>query len=594
MVNRFRHLINNKNIVQGVMFLLLIGLCVFAESFGPILYNIEKVWDWKDAVTVICYASLYAGAFMAFMTLFNKYSYRILIVLLCVYSIFAYMNLLHYRALDTFFPLYMLKETQQLNGLSDSIISLIHWYDCFYLIPFLLFIVICVAMKDKVLIEFNWMRHLIFTSIALMIVLIPVLYLNKIKALEFGKWHSGICHSVKLSPSSTYQQFGLLPIISYQISAGRTQNISLSEEDSSFISNHIDTLLVRNKEYVKFGTSKQNVVIMLMESFNTNCINPQYMPTVYALCHEQTSLFFPKTRQLTHGGMSIGGQLMIMSGLHGLINTPFCASYPLNRYPSVARELEEQNDSTFSYTVVSSDKYFWRQNEVSRSLGFDSVFDKDDGMILRSSNGWADDAEVFNLASSVLPNDSIPFCCLIVPSNMHAPYSRNNMISCDVTFENIDDAEVYEYFRRARYLDEQVRKFIDVLKQKELYESTLIVITSDHQVPEKYCNASLKLALSEYIPVVYVNTGIDRNELNQRNAELVFCHSQVYPTILQLMGISPKNYFGLFPSMLDCNLAEEFDFDNLEYSDTSNKKLKAIYEVGEMIIRSGYFGTIVR
>ena len=92
--------------------------------------------------------------------------------------------------------------------------------------------------------------------------------------------------------------------------------------------------------------------------------------------------------------------------------------------------------------------------------------------------------------------------------------------------------------------------------------------------------------------MIFVNTGIDRNDLNGLNSELVFCHSQVYPTILQLLGICPKNYFGLFPSMLDCNSTKEFDFDNLEYSDTSNNKLKAIYEMGEMIIRSGYFGTI--
>lgn len=591
MANSVNRIFNNKKTVYGVLFFVVIGLCVFVESLGPVLYNLENVWDWKGAVSVICYAFLYSGVLMAFMTIFHKYSLKILMILVCVYSVFAYMNLLHYRGLDTYFPFYMLKETQQLNGLSDSIIGLMHWYDCLYLWPSI-FVVALYVVKDRVLMEFNWSRHIIYTSITLIIALLPVLYLNKIRGLEFGNWHSGVYFSVKLSPSLVYKKFGLFPIISYQISSEGTQNVSLSDEDRLIISNHIDTLLLKNKENIQTCSSKQNVVIMLMESFNTNCINPQYMPTVYELCHEQTSLFYPKTKQLTHGAMSIGGQLMIMSGLHGLINTPFCSSYPLNVYPSIAREVEEQYDSTYSYTVVSSDKYYWRQNEVSRSLGFDHVFDKDDGMTLRGSNGWADDSEVFSLASSVLPNDSIPFCCLIVPSNMHAPYSRNNIISCDVTFENIEDVEAYEYFRRAHYLDEQVRDFINVLKQKGLYESTLIVITSDHQVPEKYCNSSLKSALSEYIPVIFANTGIDRDDLVLRNSEIVFCHSQVYPTILQLMGICPKNYFGLFPSMLDITSTEEFDFENLDYSTTSNEKLREIYEMGEMIIKSGYFGKI--
>jgi phosphoglycerol transferase MdoB-like AlkP superfamily enzyme len=146
--------------------------------------------------------------------------------------------------------------------------------------------------------------------------------------------------------------------------------------------------------------------------------------------------------------------------------------------------------------------------------------------------------------------------------------------------------------RRARYADEQLTSFIQALKDKGLYDDTLIVVTSDHQVPSAYCSDAMRQELSPYIPAIFINTGSDWTEQNKRNKDVVFCHSQVYPTMLQLMGLRPEKYAGLFPPMTNIEATKEYDFDNCDYATTTDERLKRIYDLEELIIRSSYFGTM--
>ena len=252
--------------------------------------------------------------------------------------------------------------------------------------------------------------------------------------------------------------------------------------------------------------------------------------------------------------------------------------------------MKARYEDAYSYVVVSTDVYFWRQTEVSAAMGFDRVLGQKNGMKKCNKNGWADDMEVFQKALACIPSDGRAFCAVIVPSNMHSDYKFDNYIKCDAVFNDVPDKGCQEYFRRAKYLDDQVSTFIKGLKEKGLYEETLIVVTSDHQVPFKYCSHEMKSRLSPYFPTMFINTDQDWTEHNVKNKDIVFCHSQLYPTMLQLMGLHPQKYAGLFPSMIDIDATKEYDFEKCSYDATKNEHLKQIYYLEEKMIRSGYFG----
>ena len=115
------------------------------------------------------------------------------------------------------------------------------------------------------------------------------------------------------------------------------------------------------------------------------------------------------------------------------------------------------------------------------------------------------------------------------------------------------------------------------------------MVTSDHQIPWHYCSEFMCSTLSEYFPTAFINTGVCWEENRTANENMVFCHSQVYPTMLQLMGLKPTEYAGLFPPMTDIDASAEYDFDSCASDETASERLKLIYNLQEKMIRNGYF-----
>lgn len=589
-------MIFNPNIIRKVIrqiILIVTLLIAFAalEVMGPILQCMERGITEKYS-HLILYALFNAGIIFTILSVLYKYVYAGMLIITTVYGVFAYMNLLHYRALDSFFPFYMLTETQQLDGLSGSILGVIHWYDLFFLVILVVLWWALIRFR-KWNDTYRLSGHLSILAVIMLIVFCPIKNINKhIMGSGFGEWRSHVVSRCGFSPVECYTRYGLMSVIAYQLDNIQTSAKGLSQDEQLQIEKLISENISIYDETPITSDTKQNLVIILLESFNSSCISDQVMPVLDSLRQLSSSYYLPKVRQLTQGGASIGGQLVVMSGLHGLLNAPFCSACPYNIYPSVVRAQKEVYDSLYAYTVVSSDKYFWRQSEVSDALGFDALFDKFDAVPGGvNKHGWADDASMMKLAVDKIPKDGTPFISLIVTSDMHSPYTRDEAILFDATFPGVEDEILSEYMRRARRLDEQLGKFIAELKNIGVYKNTLIVITSDHQVPETYCSEAMNAWKSSYIPVLFVNAGEQWSDLNSQASQVVFCHSQLYPTMLKFVGVKPDKYVGMFPPMTDIERTLEYDFDHLEYTATSNEKLKMIYDLEEKMMLCGYFGT---
>ena len=572
-----------------ILFIALIAAFAAVEVLGPIFQCIERDVN-ANFERLVLYAFFNAGIVMSILSLLHKYVFAGMLTVTTIYGIFAYMNLLHYRTLDSFFPFYMLTETQQLDGLQDNIIGAMFWYDLSFLIVLAALWYLFVRLR-KCSEGYRFSRHMTMLGIYMVLMFALINISNTRQGWRLGNWHSTIVNCCKFSPVECYTRIGMMAVTIYQIDNIQSSAKGLSEEER----NMAELLVRRNLEIFqalpKSVEPKQNLIILLLESFNTACISPQVMPTLDSIRQLPSSLYFPKVKQLTQGGMSIGGQLVVASGLHGLLNAPFCSACPYNIYPSVARAQKEAHDSTYSYTIVSSDRNFWRQSEVSNALGFDALFDRYD-VIQGNTNkhGWADDSSLLDLTVSNIPLDGTPFVSMVVPSDMHSPYTRDESIEFEASFPEVEDPLLLEYLRRARHLDELMGGFIKALKEKGVYENTLIVITSDHQVPEAYCSEAMNEWKSAYIPVLFINAGEQWKDLGPETSESVFCHSQLYPTMLHLMGLCPDNYAGFFSPMTDIHHSSEYDFENLDYNSTSDEKLKKIYELEERMVQCGYFG----
>lgn len=585
---------SKQTLLHIALFLLVAIFWSCIEILGPIFLNIEQGFNATDTIRLILHTLFHAGLIIGIFSIVSgRYFHLTTIVSTVIYTGLSYANLLYFRVYGTTFPFNMIFEFQQLNGISDSIIDIMHWYDIFFLIIPTIFCIAFIKFKH-IFTAFSFKRHIFILSTYIIITLIPVLGIMKVLHFHPRHLHNDIHLHYSMLPIKTYRAFGLLPALSYQIHNHHSNELSVEtkQEIDSLISSQA---LIFNNTTTNIAT-KRNIVIMLMEALNTSCIDQEYMPTLHSLCSQNNTLYCPNTKQLTQGAMSIGGQLIVMSGLNGLRNDIFVSSYPDNLYPSIAHEMAA-NKHCNTGVILSTESNFWRQDNVNKQLGIQDCWGKKEiesaiSEPIYNKNNLLDDKTVFDFAATTICSSTQPFLYLIVPSNMHSAYMVDKKIACDAKFSDINDVYLHEYMRRARYLDDQIAAFINELKTRGLYEDTLIVVTSDHQVPEAYCSDAMKESLSPYIPAIFINTGADWAEQNERNKDVVFCHSQVYPTMLQLMGLRPEKYAGLFPPMTNIEATQEYDFANCAYETTTDKRIKQIYNIEEKIIRSSYFGVM--
>ena len=114
----------------------------------------------------------------------------------------------------------------------------------------------------------------------------------------------------------------------------------------------------------------------------------------------------------------------------------------------------------------------------------------------------------------------------------------------------------------------QIGKYIDTLKERGIYNNSLIIIASDHDARPKYID--MDGIVKPEIPIYIINGGIDNStawdgECNQLD---------VYTTILDVMGIDGK-WRGLGHTLL-----------NKDYQNSVTDKM---HEISNWIINSDYF-----
>ncbi len=136
---------------------------------------------------------------------------------------------------------------------------------------------------------------------------------------------------------------------------------------------------------------------------------------------------------------------------------------------------------------------------------------------------------------------------------------RNYPIPEDLTFLDGDYKEEYpDYIAAINRLDENVARLINALKEKGVYNNTVIIYTSDHGCHFKTRNFEYKRSCHEAsirTPLVFGGGAVSKGEAKDCLASLI----DLPPTILSLAGIQiPESYSGN-PLPVNCDNAVERD-----------------------------------
>ena len=269
-------------------------------------------------------------------------------------------------------------------------------------------------------------------------------------------------------------------------------------------------------------------------------------------------------------GESSDGQLIYMAGLLPLHSEITVSKAKKNCIIGLPEQIKKAYPNLQSLTIIPTNPSLWDQQAMSDSYGFDklySMLDYQAEMKDNENGAFLTDEMIFRYASKKDESNQPPFFSLILTMSMHQPFNSFVEHGFHLTDKNLPQ-EYKNYLTNCHYTDIQIGKYLNDLKDKGLYDNSLIVIVSDHDAHPDYLGMDDKI--SREIPIYIVNGGIDNS-----NAWSGECNQlDVYTTILDIMGIQSK-WRGFGHTLL-----------NKKYH---NSVTGDIQEMSDWIIYSDYF-----
>lgn len=261
-------------------------------------------------------------------------------------------------------------------------------------------------------------------------------------------------------------------------------------------------------------------------------------------------------------GESSDGQLIYMAGLMPLHSEITVSKAKKNSIIGLPEQMKKAYPDLQSLTIIPTNPSLWDQQAMSDSYGFDKLYSMLDyqAEMKDNENGeFLTDEMIFRYASKKDESNKPPFFSLILTMTMHQPFNSYIEHGFHLSDKSLPQ-EYKNYLTNCHYTDIQIGKYLNSLKEKGLYDNSMIVIVSDHDAHSDYLGLEGKI--SREIPIFIVNGGID--ETNAWSGE---CNQlDVYTTILDIMGIQ-GTWRGLGHTLLNKNYQNSVTGDIQEMSD---------------------------
>lgn len=224
-------------------------------------------------------------------------------------------------------------------------------------------------------------------------------------------------------------------------------------------------------------TKKPNLVLIVLESFTANIIEPLggkkgVAPNFNKLCKEGV-LFTHCYSTGTHSDKGIGA---ILTGYPALPKTSVVqVPTKLPHLQYLPHLLKDKGYST--QMNYGGDMNFGNFNLLFNQAGFEKSIGKNDFPTEKIRSSWGvPDEHTLSFLYDEIENSKEPFLQGLFTLSSHPPFD----IPAEPVFEinNEDD----KFCNAVHYTDREIGKFVDKMKKSEKWDNTLIILIADHGV----------------------------------------------------------------------------------------------------------------
>ena len=224
----------------------------------------------------------------------------------------------------------------------------------------------------------------------------------------------------------------------------------------------------------------RNVIFIIIESYmsfvsDMKIDGKDVTPFLNRLKRDSCTFYNGEMLKNVTIGESSDGQFIYMTGLLPLRSVVTISQARKNSLPpSLTQQLGYS-----SRMLIPTVETMWRQDEMCRQYGFDSLYtSKDYG---HGYNSILTDEQIFQLAMQKDSTSQHPFFSVILTMSMHQPYTEQIDPTFPISTKTMRE-DLASYLNKCHYTDKQIELYFNHLHKTGLFDNSLIILAADHPV----------------------------------------------------------------------------------------------------------------
>lgn len=286
-----------------------------------------------------------------------------------------------------------------------------------------------------------------------------------------------------MSELTQAEQMGILGYEAYTILDRPDELVPVAHIDQAAIDQLKQTTPL--PAIVKQGAaSGRNVIMLQMESFQNFLIGlevdgQEITPNLNELARQ--SLYFPNFYQQVGQGNTSDAEFVVNTSFYTPPNGAATTVYADKALPSLPKLMAANGYQTA--TFHTNDVRFWNRDQLYKALGFNQYYDIDyfgtqDSIAFSASDEVLYSKTLDKLESMQSSGD--PFYAHIISMSAHHPYTLpENKVKLTLP-ERYKDTLPGDYLISQHYADQAIGQLIAGLKERGLWENSLLVLYGDH------------------------------------------------------------------------------------------------------------------
>ncbi|MEO3944780.1 LTA synthase family protein [Gorillibacterium sp. CAU 1737] len=298
-----------------------------------------------------------------------------------------------------------------------------------------------------------------------------------------------------------------------------------------------------------FGSEKgKNLIVVQLEATQNFVIGlkvdgQEITPVMNSLAGE--SFYFPQVFQQIGQGNTSDAEFTSNTSIYPTAAIAMSKGYSDRDLPSLPKLLKAQGYTTM--TLHPNEVTFWDRDKLYPALGFDTYYDKPAFTNDHFNNFGASDEELYRVGLEKIQeaaDQNKPFYAQFVSLSSHHPFEIPEDKQELKLPESLEGTQLGHYLQAIHYTDKALGTLIQGLKDKGLWDKTVLVLYGDHfglqpkdNDPEE---VSAKLGINYHSQISRFNIPLIVHAPGQEGKQVERTGGQVdiLPTVANLLGLS--------------------------------------------------------